>query len=64
MVALNATLPGFLEGLHTHGDEEVLLEGKLAARVGAAIDDVETRHQHRQLLVVSREVRKVPVERR
>ena len=38
---LGANPHGFLEGPRTHGDVEVLLECKLAARVGAAIDDVK-----------------------
>ena len=50
------------EGLGARGDDEVLLEGELVARVRAAVDHVEARHRHDQLRVAG-EVGEVAIER-
>ena len=50
------------EGLGARGDDEVLLEGELVARVRPAVDHVEARHRHDQLRVAG-EVSVVAVER-
>ena len=50
------------EGFGARGDDEVLLEGELVARVRATVDHVEARHRHDQLLVAG-QVGEVAVER-
>ena len=62
MVDLGADEHALLEGGRARRDHKVLLERQLVARVRAAVDHVEARHGHDQLLV-ARQVGKVTVER-